>query len=209
MTTHPTAAVRGTARTTVDPDYADVHLTVTHAGTSRELALAGVAAKLVTVQELIEDLAGVQEAHLAHPRCRQERYYDKASGRNVAGDWIAAVGGTVRLDATTAPADLARLLASEASVTYVSWGLVDHHPARRQVRIDAVAVARQAAEDFAVGTGCTLGDLVSIADPGVGGTGAVGSWGRAAGSPAEAEVEVDPEPVEISATVEAVYELHR
>ena len=90
--------------------------------------------------------------------------------------------------------------------------------AHRAVRRLAVADAREAANDFALALGGSLGNLITLADPGLLGTTAVSSGPRrssymgvatsgSSGASWEESVDIDPGAITISANVEASYEV--
>lgn len=213
----PTAAVRGSAERDVAPDYAVLSGAITWRDAVRERAVNGASQALDVLHGVVDDLSGVRETRMSS--LRVERLSVRRGDSYQPGDWSASVSGAIEVATAHVPAAVSALAGAGLAISWVGWRLDEDNEAWREVRIAAVHEARRMAEDFAVAVGRTLGDLVSVADPGLLGAGAMVADSSAYGAPASAggwsspggsgpaEVALDPAPVNITATVHAVYTL--
>jgi hypothetical protein len=118
-------------------------------------------------------------------------------------------------------ATVASLIQVGVSISHISWHLDPENEANahRAVRRQAVGDALQAANDFASALGGTVGDLITLADPGLLSAGsfagnprvtkrAAGAFSASATSsatPWDDSVDIDSYAVTVSASVEASY----
>lgn len=216
----PIVCVRGSAQMEVPPDYAMIFLRAT--GFSPESRVDAAREASRTHAQFVESLGeidGVLEVTFSRMSASQRRVYDNETKEYVYLGWDAVLAGGVKLDLAAVSAVVASAVNQGVEVGFISWELEDDNPAYRQVRKLAVAQAKAAAEDFAQATGMSLGQLRVLADPGLlnagnssrsGAFGAPGAVAMSAGSGStldEEELDLDPEPQEVHASVEATYEL--
>jgi uncharacterized protein YggE len=205
----PVVSVRGEAIRRFAPDHAVLSVSVEHASaTDRAEALRQATATVAALREALDGTPGVREIALSRVGVREATRWKPSGQEQEHSGWLAWISGRVTVDASAA-GDVAGVIAAvEADVSGVAWGLDDDGvAARREARLAAVAAAREAAEDFAVAVGYQLGELRVLADPGLSGSAppavAFGlARAAAAGAP---ELDLDPQPVEVSAVVEATY----
>jgi hypothetical protein len=127
--------------------------------------------------------------------------------------WSVLVTGEVRADAESVPEVVAALTRVGVTIVNVTWHL---EPATEASAQRAVDNALEAAIDFAAALGGTLGDLITLADPGLLSAGASGnSRTRSAGaflasdtsygSLWDERVDIDTSVITVAASVEASY----
>jgi uncharacterized protein YggE len=213
MSTRPvTLNVRGSATTQVPPDFARLALRVSAEDPDRDLAVARVEQVLTTLRSAMADISGLRSTVISRMHTEQRYHWDDDSQTHQPGGWTSAVEGRADAECDHASKVVAAAVGAGAAVVGVSWLLDTHNPVFRQVRKDAVAAARRAAEDFAEALDRPLGPIVALADPGL--LNAAGATSPPRGfalmrtaAPGEPAIELDPEPQEVSAEVEATYEL--
>ena len=174
----------------------------------------------IEVTNRVNDVAAAIRAHLLHHaqgvrsvslnRARvdtQTHWVERGLDATLLTVHTARLGGVVEVEADRVGEVAAAIVDAGGSIAYVSWIIDPQHAVYREVRRDAVSAARVAAEDFAEAAGMQLGDLVSLADPGVAAVVARGSAfaDLMAAAPGGAHVTLDPADITVSATVEAVY----
>ena len=138
--------------------------------------------------------------------------------------WTAQVAGELLVEPGNVPEVAAALIKVGVSINHISWHLDPdtETSAHRAVRRLAVADAVDAANDFAIALGGTVGRLITLADPGLLGAvtfqngphkssrssgGAFATAGASATS-WDQQVDIDPDLITISANVEACYEVN-
>ena len=132
----------------------------------------------------------------------------------------SGLDGQVLVGPSTVPVTIAALIKTGVRIDQLSWHLdrVTELQAHRAVRRLAVADAREAANDFALALGGSLGHPITLADPGLLGATMVASGPRRSSYTAVAtagssdaswdeSVDIDPGLITISANVEASYEV--
>lgn len=209
-----TVNVRGTATEDVEPDYALLHGSATATADTAQSAQDQAGAIATAMRAAVESAEGVRSIRLSHAAVHELTQWSDQAQEMVKIGWQASISGTCEVDAAHAGAAAGALVGAGAQIGYVSWCLDTDNPATRRVRTAAVADARRAAEDFAAALGSSVGDLVTLADPGLltaGGDGALrtsapmaayDSVGAAAKGGA---IPLDAALVTVSAAVEASY----
>lgn len=196
--------VSGTAHATVPPDYARLHVRAVVEDPDQAAAATAINEIARSLRELDGDHAMVLSAvHVSQVFDGNEG----ESGRHATG-WRAILTGHAEVDTDGVGLLVAQVLTGRAGIDYVTWHLRDDNPVYREVRTAAVQEAARAAEDFAhaIGRG-HAGELRTLADAGLSAAmppAQVMPMARAMAAPMP-EMELDPAPQQISATVEAVY----
>ena len=182
----PQVTVRGEALLVVDPEIADVHVTVRVRARDRQTALERCAARQEQVAAVVAaagDAVEVSEttAVSVHLEVRDRR----APGEPVASLHTRLVLG--RLDAVgELVVALGRL--DDVEVSGPFWALRPESLAAEQARLAAVRDAVTRARQYAAAFGASLTALVEVSDLGVGGSGfrvagAMASMARFEGEP--------------------------
>ena len=207
-TVAPVVRVRGEATRRFAPDHAELSVSVERtSAVDRAAALEQASATAVALREALDRAPGVREVVLSRVVVREATQWNPSRQVQEHTGWVAYLGGHVKVDAAAA-GDIAGVVAgTEAGVSGVVWGLDDRPAAQRETRIAAVTAAREAAEDFAVAVDRELGELRVVADQGLSGGPPQAFALSAAGAAATdaPRVDLDPEPVEVYAAVEAAY----
>jgi uncharacterized protein len=208
-----TLSVRGTATLQVAPDEAVVHVEVSRVDPVRERAVVGVRDTVRQVRAALASAAGVREHGFHRQSVGEQGRWDEVSQSHLT-EWYASVGGTVTTDPGSVGAVTGLVVAAGAQVSGVEWLPRPDNPGFREVRQLAVADAARAAADFAAALGGTVGPLVALADPGLLDAGQpVPAMPRQLSKramvsdvgPQAYEIDLDPQPVTLHATVEARY----
>ncbi|MGB8196345.1 MAG: SIMPL domain-containing protein [Acidimicrobiales bacterium] len=215
MTT-ATIAVKGSASDEVPADYAIIHFGHQFDASARSEALAGGNAAIAHLRETVATLgAGVREVTFQSFHVAET--YDQVGPDHIREHtgWAAQVGGQLVVDAGTVPAAVAELIKAGVRTHQLSWHLdpATRLATHRAVRREAVADAKEAANDFALALGAELGSLITLADPGLLGAAHNGSRTlaasatRASATSWDEHVDVDRALITIAANVEASYEV--
>ncbi len=220
MTT-ATIAVKGSARDDFPADYALVLFGHEFNAPSRSEALVGGNAVIAQARETAAQLgAGVREVKIHSLRVQVTFNHVGPNNIREHSGWVAQLGGQLLIEPSTVPVAIAALIKSGLRIDQLSWHLDrdTELEAHRAVRRLAVADAREAANDFALALGESLGNLITLADPGLLGTTAVSSGPRrssymgvatsgSSGASWEESVDIDPGVITISTNLEASYEV--
>jgi len=216
-----TISVKGQASDEFTADYALVPFAVQLRAPARSEALAGANAAVAQLRETSDGLgAGVLSMRIAAVRV-QEHFEYRSTQERVDAGWIALVDGHLHATPDAVSSVLAAFIRAGARVFPLTWHLhpETHAQAQRAVRRRAVADATDAAADFALALGATLGPLIHLADPGLNTGGLAGfaaSRARAYGAAATAGgpdaawdelVDIDPDVIVIHAQVEASFQV--
>ena len=167
--TEPQVVVRGEAVLLVEPELADVWVTVRVRARDRETALErcqAAQAQVAAVAEAAGDALEAVEASSAsvHLEVRDRR----APGEPVAS--VQTRLTVVRLDAVgDLLVDLGRL--DDVDVSGPGWRLRPDSPVVEQARLDAVRDAVHRARQYAAAFGAHLTALLEVSDAGLGGGG--------------------------------------
>jgi uncharacterized protein YggE len=224
--TSATIAVKGSASDEFPPDFAVVHFHHMFTTSARAEALAHSNAVITQLREVVTSFdSGFREMKVRS--LRVEEWFNVVGPdhlREQAG-WSVQASGEVIVEPDIVPGIAAAVTKVGVSISNVSWNLDPGalSAAHRSVRRLAVANALEAANDFAMALGGTLGRLITLADPGLLGAGSFNSGSRgptrAAGAffasatsgtsatPWDERVDIDPYSIAISASVEASYEV--
>lgn len=220
MTT-ATIAVKGSASDEFTADFAIVHFGHQFIALARSEALAGGNAVISQLRDVAAHAgAGVREMKVRSLRAEETFNHVGPDHIREHSGWAAQVEGELLVEPGAIPAVIADLIRTGVSIRHLSWHLDPDTEARahRAVRRLAVADAADAAKDFALALGATLGSLIALADPGLLGAAtfqngarmsshmAVAS-GRATSGLWDEQVDIDPAVITISANVEASYEV--
>jgi uncharacterized protein YggE len=223
MTTTATIAVKGSASDDFPADYAIVHFGHEFSASARSEALTGGNAVIAQLRDNVAHVgAGVREMKVQSFRVDETFNHVGPERIREHSGWAAHVGGQLLVEPATVPAAIAELIKAGVRTHQLTWHLDPDTQlkAHRAVRRDAVADAREAANDFALALGANLGRLITLADPGLlGATGFTNVATRSAARMASATsaptsevswdeyVDIDPALITVSANVEASYEV--
>jgi uncharacterized protein YggE len=220
MTT-ATINVKGSASDDFPADFALLRLSHRFTAPARSEALAGGNALVTQLRELAQQLGpGVREIKVEFLRMMETFIQVGLEHEQEPSGWGAHIACRLAIEPDTVSVAVAELSRIGVTIHQIIW-LLDpstEAQARRAVRRSAVVDAKEAADDFALALGATLGHLIALADPGLlspaamhSGAARASHLGMAAsgmGSPPWlASIDIDPEFVTISASVEASYEV--
>ena len=209
-----TLNVRGLASEDVEPDYGVIHCSAVGRADSAAAALERANALADTMRAAASRLPGVRSMRLSRASVHETFEWDESTHAQRSTGWQAVIGGSTEAEAASVADVAGELVAAGAEMSHVSWCINDDNAAYRRVRAAAVADARRAADDFAEALGGTVGDLISLADPGLLGGGSPMPTARgemvlamASGPSAKSAVSVDTELIIVTVVVEASYAL--
>lgn len=212
----PVVAVRGEWHGEVQPELAQVFVTVGARGDDRSRILAQVSARVEELREIVDGYGEAVErvdtsALQVVATFKERKPTEKATG------YLATVRLSVHVVDFTILGDLLLRLADEAMVTLDGpyWALRPESSVHRRARTEAVRDARTRAEEYAAAAGSRLTGLVEISDVGLSrrfGDGfieqAEPAEMRARGSVADrVTFDVQPVPQTVYASVEARFTL--
>ncbi|HEV7898157.1 MAG TPA: SIMPL domain-containing protein [Planosporangium sp.] len=205
MTENPTVAVRGEAVREVEPELAQLTVTVAARDSDRERTLRRLAERAEALRRLLDGYAESIErretsgVHV-HPETR------KGSGERVRA-YTGSVSTTVTFSDFSDLGEVVLTLADQdqTSVYGPYWSLRPDSPAYREARRAAIADALGRAREYADALGARLVRLVELTDSGLGGEHGPQPMMMAAraelgGSP---QLELDPARQTVRAAVEA------
>lgn len=223
MTT-ATIVVKGNASDEFPADFAVVQFSYQFTATARSEALAEGNAVIAQLRDTAAQAgAGVREMRVRS--LGVEEMFNLVGPDRVReqSGWTAQVAGELLLEPGNVPEVVAALIKVGVSIRHISWHLDPdtETSAHRAVRRLAVANAVEAANDFAIALGGTVGRLITLADPGLIGavtfqpsfrrssrsTGAAFATSGASPTSWDQRVDIDPDLIAISANVEASYEV--
>ena len=195
----PRVVVRGLAVAEVQPDAADLTVTVEVRDRRRDAALTRLAERQQALTDLLEaargDLTGVTTDAVAV-------YPETGDGSRVSGH-VAVTTTRVRMADVAAAGELAVAASTlpDASLHGPHWRVSRGHPAHQQVRSEAVADAVARARAYAAALGCRLTGLVEVRDVDTHGGGSMQAFALAPG----ARLVLQPAPQEVHGQVEATF----
>jgi uncharacterized protein YggE len=222
MTTTATIAVKGSASDDVPADYAIAHFGYEFNAPARSEALAGGNAVIDQLRATVAHIGvGVREMKVQSFRVEETFNHVGPDHVREHTGWVAQIGGQIQVESDSVPAAIAELIKTGVRTHQLTWHLDKDRQlqAHRAVRREAVADAREAANDFALALGADLGRLITLADPGLLGSAAFASGpitraasmasavSRSSDASWDQFVDVDPAMITISANVEASYEV--
>ena len=209
-----TLNVRGMATEDVEPDYGVIHCSAVGRAETAAAALEHATVIADGMRAAASGLPGVRSMRLSRASVHETFEWDESSHAQRGTGWQAVIGGSAEAGAAGVAEVAGELVAAGAQMSHVSWCVDDDNAAYRRVRARAVADARRAADDFAEALGGTVGDLISLADPGLLGGGTQMPTARgdmvlamADGPSAKSAVSVDTELITVTVVVEASYSL--
>jgi uncharacterized protein YggE len=207
-TSPPTVTVRGEGQAEGPPELATVSAVLHASGrTSAEVTRA------------LADLAHQVEAalpDLSFDSVRTDPFsvspvFDRRSGVRITG-YTGRYATRLTLADFFGLSDLVVALAGlpGAQVDGPWWSLRRDSPLHREARVDAVRAAVARARDYADALGATLGDLLELSDTD-GGTGGtmprMFAMAARGGAPAEPELDLEPQPQTVTASLTARFAL--
>ncbi len=215
-----TVSVRGFSRSSTEPDWARISVEYRRRSVDRDAAVQYASE---AVQNFRDDFASsdlVRSLTIGQLSVSRERVYNDETRVYEDGLWGVSVTGRLEVDARNLNDVLGGVVIHPLEVDYVSWGIDDDNPLYRKVRRAAVRNAREAAEDFADGASMQVGDVIALADPELLDTAIRAQFDGVESMPMEMaptdesggyspDISLDPQPVYVSATVEAVFELRQ
>ncbi len=214
-----TIAVKGNASEEFPADFAGIHFQHLFTSPARSDALAHGNAVITQLR----DVGALNTLHVREMKVRSlsvEETFTSVGPDHIRepSGWSVLVTGDAHADASSLPEVVAALTRVGVSIVNVTWHLdpATEASAQREVRRQAVDNAFEAANDFAAALGGTLGDLITLADPGLLSAGASGNprtrsagaflaSATSHGSPWDDRVDIDTSVITITASVEASY----
>jgi len=209
-----TLNVRGMATDDVEPDYGVIHCAAVGRADTAAQALEGATALADNLRAAAQGFNEVRSIRLSRAAVHETYEWDESTHAQRSTGWQAVIGGSAEVEADGVSEVASELVAAGAEMSHVSWCINDDNAVYRRVRAGAVADARRAADDFASALGGMVGDLISLADPGLLGGGAPMPTARGemvlamtASASAKSVVSVDTELITVTAVVEASYSM--
>jgi uncharacterized protein YggE len=178
---HPQVVVRGEAVLLVDPELADVHVTVRVRARDRQIALERCSARQDEVSAVVATAGDAVEA----VETTGVSVHLEVRDRRAPGEPVATVHTRLTLGRLDAVGDLVVALGrlDDVEVAGPTWRLRPESPAVERARLDAVRDAVRRARQYAAAFGAELTALLEVGDTGVSGAssrvaGAVASMAR-------------------------------
>ena len=163
MTT-PVVTVRGEAELVSAPDLATVSATVHKTGADPDSVRRDLAEASAGIRAVVEAHQQVLERH-GTSGLHVGPVFSGRGARKIAGYRGSLTTELVVTDFAALPGLLAALTALDgAQVSGPWWSLRPTNPVHRQVRIAAIAEARQRAADYAAAFDASLGSLIEVSD---------------------------------------------
>lgn len=202
MADSPRVVVRGEAVTEVLPDTADLAVTLQVRDRRRDRALELLAERQDALTRLLDGHRGA----LGTVSTDAVAVFAESEGNRVSGH-VATTTTRARVTDVAAAGELAVAVAAldDVSVHGPQWRVSREHPARQQVRTDAVEDALARARAYATAFGCRLTGLVEVRDVGTGHVGGMvmaASLARPGTAPA---LGLQPAPLEVPGSVEVTF----
>jgi uncharacterized protein YggE len=164
----PSVSVRGEAVLVVEPEIADLDVTVRIRARDRQTALERCRARQEQVSAVVRTAAdAVENAETTAVAVYLEH---RPGGPE---DPVASQHTRLRIGALDAVGDLVVALGrlDDVEVTGPSWGLRPDSPAYERARLAAVSDAVRRARSYAAAFGSELTALLEVSDPGIAGRG--------------------------------------
>jgi uncharacterized protein YggE len=182
----PQVTVRGEALLVVDPELADVDVTVRVRARDRETALQRCSARQEEVLAVVTAAGDAVEV----TETTGVSVYLEVRDRRAPGEPVASLHTRLTLGRLDAVGELVVALGrlDDVEVSGPFWRLRPDSPATEQARLAAVQDAVRRARQYAAAFGASLDALVELSDTGVGGAGlrvagAMASMARFEGEP--------------------------
>ena len=208
MSSTPTVTVRGEGQAEGPPELATVSAVLHVSGRSAADVTRSLAALAQQVDAALPDL--VFDSVRTDP-LQVTPVFDRRSGVRITG-YTGRYSTRFTLTDFAGLSDLVVALAGlpGAQVDGPWWSLRRGSPLEREARLDAVRSAVTRAQDYAAALGATLGDLLDLSDT----DGTMGAMPRAfamspprGGAEAQPELDLQPQPQTVAASVTARFEL--
>jgi uncharacterized protein YggE len=213
-----TIAVKGSASEDYPADFAVIHFQYQATMSARSEALTHGNEVIAHLRDVAAQSSPQVRAMTVRSLRVEEAFHSVGPDQSQApAGWIVQVVGETVVVTVSVPAVAAALTKVGVSIGQITWHLEAEAGANahRAVRRQAVADALEAAHDFAAALGGTVGDLITLADPGLLNAGATRGPARAGGGffasatsgPGswDERVDIDPAMITVSASVEASY----
>jgi uncharacterized protein YggE len=211
MTT-PVVTVRGEAELVSAPDLATISATIHATGGDADKVRRDLAAASARIRAIIEERQQVLERHGTSGLHVGPTFAGRGA-RRISGYRGSLTTELVVADFAALPGLLAAVTALDgAQLNGPWWSLRPSNPVHRQVRIAAIADARQRAADYAAAFDAGLGSLVEVSDL----EGSFQPQPRmmkaafamdAAGGSGESELDLEPAEQRVSAQVTVRFQL--
>lgn len=206
MSTTPTVTVRGEGQVEGPPELATVSAILHTSGRTAADVTRSLADLARQVAAALPDLPS---ASVRTDPLSVTPVFDRRSGVRITG-YAGRYATRVTLADVDGLSDVVVALTGlpGASVDGPWWSLRPGSPLERDARRAAVADAVARARDYADALGATLGDLLELADTDSGGHGLVPrAFALATGGGEPPELDLDPQPQTVSASVTARFAL--
>jgi uncharacterized protein len=166
---HPQVVVRGEAVVLVDPEVADVGVTVRTRARDRQTALERCTARQAEVAAVVAGFGDVVE----RSETTGVSVHVEVRDRRAPGEPVASVHTQLTLARTDVVGELVVALGrlDDVTVSGPGWRLRPDSPAHEQARLDAVADAIRRARQYAAAFGAQLTALLQVSDVGHAGYG--------------------------------------
>jgi uncharacterized protein YggE len=205
MDATPQVAVRGEAVLQVEPEVADLDVSVRMRARNRETAIERCIARQQQIAAVVRAAGDAVESAETGAVTVHLEYHQPGTGEPVASQYTR-----LRIGDLTAIGDLVAALGrlDDVDVNGPSWGLRPDSPVYERARLAAVADAVGRARSYAAAFGAELTGLVEVSDPGSAGRGLRVAGEMAARSLAGGDMardvgfEVTPMRTEVHAAVE-------
>jgi uncharacterized protein len=197
----PQVSVRGEAVLVVEPEVADLGVTVRVRARDRETALERCRDRQEQVTEVVRAAGNaVESAETTTVAVYLEHHH------NGPGDPVASQHTRVRIGALDVVGDLVVALGrlDDVEVTGPSWGLRPDSPADERARLAAVSDAVRRARSYAAAFGAELTALLEVSDPGISGRSlrVAGATAAMAFEAGDLSLDVTPMRLEVHGAVE-------
>lgn len=163
----PQVVVRGEATLLVEPELADVGVTIRVRARDRQTALERCSARQRDVAAVVADAGDAVEV----VETTGISVHLEVRDRRAPGEPVASLHTRLTLGRLDAVGDLVVALGrlDDVEVSGPSWGLRPDSPAAERARLDAVGDAVRRARQYAAAVGAELTGLLEISDVGLSG----------------------------------------
>jgi hypothetical protein len=168
MSSQPVVSVKGEATLVVEPEIAQLGVTIMARDKDRHRALELLTTRSQHVLTRVKAYGEAVEKLESQPASVRPEFKDVKARERIAG-YIATAGLTVTVSDFTVLGELVTGLAAEelVSVNGPWWNLRPDSPVHRQARLAAATDAMQRAREYAEAFGGRLTGLVEAADAGL------------------------------------------
>jgi hypothetical protein len=171
MSAQPVVSVKGEATLEVEPEIAQLGVTVMARDKDRHRALELLTRRSQQVLARVKAYGDAVEKLESQPASVRPEFKDTKPRERIAG-YVASTGVTVTISDFTVLGELVTGLAAEELVSVVGpwWNLRPDSPVHRRARLAAATDAMQRAREYAEAFGGRITGLVEAADAGLLGT---------------------------------------